>query len=58
MKTLWKIILGAVALVMLWPASRLLIVSLNRTEPPAKIISEAAVYLVVMFVISRIYRKL
>jgi len=57
-KILWKIILGAVALALLWPASRLMIASFNRTEPPSRIISEAAVYLVVMFLICRIYRKL
>jgi len=43
---------------MLWPACRLMMASFKRTEPPSRIISEAIIYIVIMCVISRIYRKL
>ena len=53
-----KIVLGAATVAMLWPASRLMMASLKRTEPPSRVISEAIIYIVIMCVISRIYRKL
>jgi len=43
---------------MLWPACRLMMASFKRTESPSRIISEAIIYIVIMCVISRIYRKL
>ncbi len=58
MRNLGKIVLGAATLAMLWPATRLLVAAVKRTERPSRIATEAAVYLVIMFVISRIYRKL
>ena len=58
MKMLGKIVLGAATFAMIWPATRLIIASWKRTEPPSKIITEAIVYIGIMFVISRIYRKL
>src|SRR6185437_13361300 len=58
MRTLGKIVLGLATFAMLWPASQLMIASLKRTEPPSKIIAQAIACIVVMFVISRVYRKL
>jgi len=58
MRVVVKIVLGAATVAMLWPASRLMMASLKRTEPPSRVISEAIIYIVIMCVISRIYRKL
>ena len=58
MRVVGKIVLGVATVAMLWPASRLMMASWKRTEPPSRVISEAIIYIVIMCVISRIYRKL
>ena len=58
MRVVGKIVLGVATVAMLWPACRLMMASFKRSEPPSRIISEAIIYIVIMCVISRIYRKL
>jgi hypothetical protein len=58
MKILGRILLIAVTAYLLVQAARLIILAFRRSEAPARIIGEAAIYLVVMLVVSRLYRRI
>ncbi len=58
MKTLGRVLLITVTVYLLVQAVRLIVLAFKRTDAPARIIGEAAIYLVVMLIVSRLYRRL
>jgi len=58
MKILGRLLLIAVTAYLLVQAARLIILAFRRSEAPARIIGEAAIYLVVMLIVSRLYRRI
>jgi len=58
MRILGRIFLMAVTAFLMFQAGRLIMATFKRTETPTRIMQEAGIYLVVMIVVSRVYRKL
>ena len=58
MKTLGRFLLIAITAYLLVQASRLIVLAFRRSDAPARIMGEAAIYLVVMFIVSRLYRRI
>jgi hypothetical protein len=58
MKTLGRLLLIVVTAYLLAQAARLIVLAFRRSETPGRIMAEAAVYLVVMFIVSRLYRRI
>ena len=58
MKTVGRLLLIAVAIYLLVQAARLIVLALKRSDNPARIMGEAAIYLVVMLIVSRLYRRI
>jgi len=58
MKTLGRILLIAVTAYLLFQAARLIVLAFRRSDTPLRIMGEAAIYLVVMFIVSRLYRRI
>jgi len=58
MKTLGRLLLIAVTAYLLLQATRLIVLAFKRSDTPARIMGEAAIYLVVMLIVSRLYRRI
>ena len=58
MKTLGRLLLVAVTAYLLVQAARLIVLAFRRSDAPARIMGEAAIYLVVMLIVSRLYRRI
>ena len=58
MKTLGRILLIAVTAYLLVQAGRLIVLAFRRSDAPMRIMGEAAIYLVVMLIVSRLYRRI
>ena len=58
MKTLGRLLLMAVTTYLLVQAARLIVLAFKRSYTPARIIGEAAIYLAVMLIVSRLYRRI
>ncbi len=58
MKTLGRILLIGVTAYLLVQAARLIGLAFKRSDAPGRIMGEAAIYLVVMLIVSRLYRRI
>jgi len=58
MKTLGRFLLIAVTIFLVVQAVRLIVLAFKRSDAPARIMGEAAIYLVVMLIVSRLYRRI
>ena len=58
MKTLGRLLLIGITAYLLVQAARLIVLAFRRSDAPARIMGEAAIYLVVMLIISRLYRRI
>ncbi len=58
MKTLGRILLIAVTACLLVRAARLIVLAFKRSDAPGRIMGEAAIYLVAMLIVSRLYRRI
>ena len=58
MKILGRFFLIAVTLYLLVQAGRLIVLAFKRSYTPGGIMGEAAIYLVVMLIVSRLYRRI
>jgi hypothetical protein len=58
MKILGRLFLIAVTMYLLVQAGRLIVLAFKRSLTPARIMGEAAIYLMVMLIVSRLYRRI
>ncbi len=58
MKTLGRLLLIAVTICLLVQSVRLIALAFKRSYAPSRIMGEAAICLVVMLIVSRLYRRI
>ena len=58
MKTLGRLLLITITTCLLVQAVRLTVLAFKRSYSPSRIMGEAAICLVVMFIVSRLYRRI
>ena len=58
MKTLGRLLLITITTCLLVQAVRLIVLAFKRSYAPSRIMGEAAICLAVMFIVSRLYRRI